>query len=146
VTASLPSADVSAELPATDGVPILNAPVPKRDPRWSRAKARMTMPAPVVASLPADSSEASAEPSAPDDVPVLNAPVPKRDPRRARRKLRVAVPPGPAAAPQASNVPFPPPAERLPAPIEIRPAPIPNRFPRRPLVQRPPASVARPAL
>jgi hypothetical protein len=52
--------------------------------------------------------------------------------------------PRPVSTPQASNAPMPPLAARLPAPIEIRPAPIPR--PRRPLVQRPPASTARPAL
>jgi large subunit ribosomal protein L24 len=147
VTASLPATppDVS-EPSATDGVPIAIAPVPKRDPRWSRAKARMSVPAPTVASLPAAQPDVSAEPSATDDVPIVNAPVPKRDPRRVRARARLAVPPRPAAASQASTASALPWAGRLPFPIQIRPAPIPRPVSRQPVVQRPPASTARPAL
>jgi len=151
VTASLPAAplpaappEVSAEPSATDDVPIANAPVPKRDPRWSRAKARMSIPAPAVASLPAAQPDVSAEPSATDDAPIANAPVPKRDPRRVRARARSAVPRRPAS--QASSASALPWVGRLPLPIQIRPAPIPRPVSRQPLVQRPPASTARPAL
>ncbi|MEH6951194.1 AsmA-like C-terminal region-containing protein [Nitrobacter sp. NHB1] len=105
------------------------------------------IPPPAIASLPVEPSDVSAKPLATDDAPVANVPVPKRDPRRSRAKPRMAITPRPAATPQASNAPTPPSAAPLPAPVEIRPAPIPKPLhPRRPLVQRPPASIARPAL
>ncbi|HEU4804960.1 MAG TPA: AsmA-like C-terminal region-containing protein, partial [Nitrobacter sp.] len=147
--ASLPAepSEVAATPLAADEAPIANAPVPKRDPRWSPAKPRMATPPPAMASLPAESSDVSAAPLAADDAPVANAPVPKRDPRRSRAKSRMAVTPRPMATPQASNTPPPPSAPDLPAPVEIKPAPIPKPLhPRQPLVQRPPASIARPAL
>jgi large subunit ribosomal protein L24 len=148
VTASLPAAppDVSAEPSATGDVPIANAPLPKRDPRWSRAKARMSIPAPAVtASLPAAQPDVSAEPSATDDVPIANAPVPKRDPRRVRARARAAVKPRPVAPSQASSASALPWAGPLSLPIQIRPAP-PRPVSRQPLVQRPPAATPRPAL
>ncbi|ABE63515.1 conserved hypothetical protein [Nitrobacter hamburgensis X14] len=148
-TTSLPAepSEVSAAPLATDEAPVANAPVPKRDPRWSPAKPGMAIPSPAMASLPAEPSEVSAAPPTTNDPPVANVPVPKRDPRRSRAKPRMAVTPGPATTPQASNAPTPPSAAPLPAPVEIRPAPIPKPLhPRQPLVQRPPASTARPAL
>jgi large subunit ribosomal protein L24 len=104
----------------------------------------MSIPAPAVASLPAAQPDVSAEPSATDDVPIANAPVPKRDPRRVRARARSTVPRRPAS--QASSASALPWAGRLPLPIQIRPAPIPRPVSRQPLVQRPPASTARPAL
>jgi large subunit ribosomal protein L24 len=146
---SLPaeSSEASAEPLATDNVPLASAPLPNRDPRRSGAKPDTAVPLPAMASLPAESAEPSAEPTATDNVPVVNAPVPKRDPRRSRARSRMAIPLRPAATPQASNIPLPRAAGRLPAPVGMRPAPIrkPVR-PRSPLVSRPSASTARPAL
>ena len=133
VTASLPAAppDVSAEPSATDDVPIANAPVPKRDPRWSRAKARMSISEPAVASLPAAAPEVSAEPSVVDDVPIANAPVPKRDPRWSRAKAPMSAP---APAVTASLPVEPADVSAEPSAtndVAIANAPVPKRDPRR---------------
>jgi large subunit ribosomal protein L24 len=148
-TVSLPTEEspVSAEPLVTDGAPVANAPLPKRDPRRPRANTGMAMPPPAMASLPTEPSDVSAEPMAADDAPVANPPIPKRDPRRSRAKSRPAIPSRPAVTPQAFNAPTPPWVARLLAPVEKRPAPIPKPVQRRqPLVQSPPASTARPTL
>ncbi len=94
VTASLPAepTEVSAAPLATDDPLAANVPVPKRDPRGSRAQSRMANPLPAMASLPAQSSNVSATPLATDEPLIVDVPVPKRDPRRFRAKPRMANP------------------------------------------------------
>ena len=147
--ASLPAepTEVSAAPLATDDPLAANAPVPKRDPRGSRAQSRMANPLPAMASLPAQSSNVSATPLATDEPLIVDVPVPKRDPRRFRAKPRMAIPARSTGAPQAFNAPIPPWLARLQAPFATQPARTSKPVRRRqPLVLRPSASNAsRPA-
>ncbi|MEO6380453.1 MAG: AsmA-like C-terminal region-containing protein [Nitrobacter sp.] len=148
-TASLSaeSSEVSATPLATDDPPLANAPVPKRDPRRSRAQSRMAASLPATNSLSTESSEVSAAPLATDDPPLADVPVPKRDPRRFRAKPRMATQARSTAAPQAFNAPIPPWLARLQAPFATQPARTSKPVRRRqPLVLRPSASTpSRPA-
>jgi large subunit ribosomal protein L24 len=98
-TVSLPTeqSPVSAEPLVTDGAPVANAPVPKRDPRRSRAKSRMAVtPRPMATPQASNTPPPPSAPDLPAPVEIKPAPIPK--PLHPRQPL-VQRPPASTARP-----------------------------------------------